>query len=59
VILKPHHGSVNSIGSFEPVLDEFNKRLLSVTKYWSFKEFATLHYADGPVGTDSIVSSIS
>jgi E3 ubiquitin-protein ligase RFWD2 len=50
--------SVNSVGSCDPIIDEFDKILNSVTRYSSFKELATLHYADGPVGANRIVSSI-
>ncbi|XP_011409224.1 PREDICTED: E3 ubiquitin-protein ligase RFWD2-like, partial [Amphimedon queenslandica] len=36
----------------------FRETLSAVTQYSSFKELATLTYADGPIGSSSIVSSI-
>ena len=36
----------------------FCETLSAVTQYSSFKELATLTYADGPIGSSSIVSSI-
>ena len=36
----------------------FRETLSAVTQYSSVKELATLTYADGPIGSCSIVSSI-